>query len=121
MIKKIAHLGFVVGVLFMTGCATILNEETQKIDVRTSNGKSVTAVIDGQSVVVPSIVSVKRSGQDKVLEVADAGCNKETLLTKSVDSVFWVNILSGGAFGSTTDYNTEKMWKYQDTVEITCN
>jgi len=39
---------------------------------------------------------------------------------KSVDPKFFVNILSGGSFGSTTDYSTEKMWKYNENVVISC-
>ena len=49
------------------------------------------------------------------------GCAPETAMPKSVDSKFFINIISGGVFGSTTDYTTEKMWRYSETVVVACN
>lgn len=69
----------------------------------------------------PSIVSVKRAKADKIMMVESPGCQKQTLLNSNVDNKFFINILSGGTFGSSTDYGTEKMWKYQDAVNIVCN
>ena len=48
-----------------------------------------------------------------MLEVKKDGYkSKKMLLDTEVESVFWVNILSGGPFGSSTDYGTESMFKY---------
>jgi hypothetical protein len=49
------------------------------------------------------------------------GCTEATNLNKEVETAFFINIISGGVFGSSTDYATEKMWKYQDSVTISCN
>ncbi len=51
----------------------------------------------------------------------DDSCTKETNLNKEIEPTFFVNILTGGVFGSTTDMSTKKMWKYQDSVTISCN
>lgn len=107
-------------VLLITGCASILNEKEQRINVATSNGKSVSGTVNGQSFSAPGIVNVTREGKNKVFAVSDPACAKETVAEKTVDPVFFVNVLSGGPFGSTTDYSTEKMWKYADTVTISC-
>ena len=47
--------------LVMSGCSTILTEDTQKINVATSNGKSAEVTIDGQSFQAPGIITVKKS------------------------------------------------------------
>lgn len=107
--------------LFSTGCASILTEETHKINVSTSNGQSIEVKVDGEVFAAPGIVSVKKSNQDKVIVTSASGCTEETNLNKEVETAFFINILSGGVFGSSTDMATEKMWKYQDSVTINCN
>lgn len=105
----------------ISGCATIINDEYQKVNVTTSTGKKVEGNIDGLPFEAPGIVSLKRSKSDKIMNTNNPKCNKTTIVSKSVDPIFFINILSGGVFGSTTDYATEKMWKYQDNILITCN
>lgn len=118
----IAVRGLVVAsALALSACATILNEETQQINVSASNGQPVKGTIDGQPFEGPGVVSVKRANADKIITTETAGCAETTTLNKQVDSKFFVNILSGGVFGSTTDYSTEKMWMYDENVVISCN
>lgn len=107
--------------LSLTGCATILNEKHQKINVVSSNNTPITGTINGIPFSGPGIVAVERAKSEKIIMVDSPKCTKQTLLTSSVDTPFWINILTGGTFGSTTDYSSEKMWKYQDTVIIPCN
>jgi len=107
-------------VLLTTGCASILNEETQRINVQSTSGEKFTGNIDGATFEGPGIVEVKRANTDRMVNVETEGCAKQTVMPKQVDSVFFLNILTGGVFGSTTDYSTEKMWKYQDSVVINC-
>lgn len=107
--------------LLGSGCATILNEDYQKITVATSNNKEAKGSIDGVPFTAPTVVSVKRAQQDKIMMVESPGCQKQTVLNSNVDNKFFINILSGGTFGSSTDYGTEKMWKYQDSITINCN
>ncbi len=104
----------------LTSCASIINEKTQRINVITSTGEKVKGTIDGIPFEAPSIVDVQRSNHDKILVTNDPKCNPTTIAQKSVDPIFFINILSGGVFGSTTDYVSEKMWKYQDSVTISC-
>jgi hypothetical protein len=108
-------------VLGLSACASILNEETQSVNIMTSNGQKIEGTIDGVPFTGPGIVSVKRADADKIINVSTEGCTEQTVANKEVDSAFWVNILSGGAFGSTTDYSTDKMWRYDDTIHISCH
>jgi len=60
----------------------------------------------------------KRS--DKSLIVKSKNCDDQRLLVPKINPVFFVNILSGGVFGSTTDYATDSMWKYDENVHLDC-
>ena len=75
--------------------------------------------VDGMSQTVPGVVTVKKENKDKVLVADDAKCT-DVNLNKEVESAFFINILSGGVFGSSTDYGSDKMWKYQDSVSVPC-
>ena len=106
--------------IFLSGCATILNEDMQKVTI-SSTKESLKGSIDGIPFEGPGIVSVKRAKGDRVVRINTEGCQKELLLASTVDPKFFINILLGGSFGSTTDYSTEKMWKYQDNLTVPCN
>lgn len=107
--------------LLLTGCASILTDDTTPVNVRTSNGKEVPVKIDGVVYTAPTVVNVKKSDKDKmVMTSAQSNCQRQTVMKKEIEGAFWVNILSGGVWGSTTDYATDKMWTYDDSVVITC-
>ena len=108
-------------VLFLGGCATILSGDNQKINITTERSEKCNVVLDGQNIAVPAIIDVERENRDKILTVE--GCpTEQTLLHKEINAVFFVNILSGGVFGSTTDYASDSMWKYQpENVKVDCN
>ncbi|MFN5048501.1 hypothetical protein [Roseateles sp.] len=103
-----------------TGCASILNEQTQAVNVTSSNGKPMSGSVDGKAFSAPAVVQFTRAKGDKVVTVDTPGCAKSTAVPSSVDTKFFINILSGGALGSTTDYATERMWKYADSVVVSC-
>jgi len=107
-------------VLGITGCATILNDETQKINVTSSTGEKFSFSIDGKSYEGPAIVDVQRTKADKFIISDSPNCNKQTLVPAKVDNKFWINILTGGVFGSTTDYSTEEMWGYDTNAVVSC-
>ena len=103
-------------VLF-SGCATILSGKTQAVNV-TSNPSNKMVKIDGRTVQTPSIVTLER-GKDNLVLKSDE-CGSQKLVSKHINPVFFVNILSGGAFGSTTDYATGAMWKYDENINLEC-
>lgn len=118
--KKLVVLSAVASVVFMSGCASILNEKTQAVNVTATNGQSFKGTVDGVPFNGPAVVQLKRTKASKVFKVETAGCAPETVAQSEVDTKFFINILSGGGIGSTTDYATEKMWKYNDSVAINC-
>ena len=118
-ILKTAILGFVG--LSLASCATILSGKTQKINVSSVGEKNVKFEIDGQTYKTPAIITVERENKDKIIKVLDDKCSqKQILLNKKINPVFFVNILSGGVLGSTIDYVTNAMWEYDSNVQIDC-
>lgn len=118
--KNILGLSVVASIVLMTGCASIINDKTQMVNITASNGAKVSANADGKVFQTPAIVGLQRSKLDKIITTTDSNCNPQTLAPKKVDPIFFINVLSGGGFGSTTDYATEKMWKYEDNLVISC-
>ena len=107
-------------VLLITGCASLINDKDQKINVTTSNGTTIQGTVNGQPFTAPGVLSVARENKGKVFATNNPNCAKETAVEKTVDPIFFINVIVGGPLGSTTDYATEKMWKYADTVTISC-
>lgn len=116
---KLVYL--ITGLMALTSCATILNDSTQKINITTSNNTKSEIEINGAIYHVPAIISVTRSKQDLIVNTKNPNCTQQYLVKSKVDNKFWINILSGGTFGSSTDYGSDKMWTYQDEVELKCN
>lgn len=109
-----------IAILSISGCASILNEKTQSVNVSTPNSVPVSGTVNGQPFTAPGVVVLTREGKNKVFVANSPKCKGETIAEKSVDTTFFINFLSGGPFGSTTDYSTEKMWRYADTVALNC-
>ncbi len=109
-----------IAMMGLTGCATILNDDTQRVNVTTSGNVKTEIQINGQTYQAPLIVTLDRAEKDVVIKAKNPNCTQEYLLKSKVDNKFWLNILSGGTFGSTTDYASEEMWAYQDEVELKC-
>ena len=118
--KKILAMSVVASTLAMTGCASILNEKTQAVNVSASNGKEIAGTVDGVQFKGPGVVNLTRENKNKVFLVTTEGCAKETVAEKGVDGKFFINILTGGTLGSSTDYSTEKMWRYSENVVVSC-
>ncbi|NVJ60760.1 MAG: adenosine deaminase [Gammaproteobacteria bacterium] len=118
--SAVLSISAVISMSYLTGCASILNDDTQNVNVNTSTGETVDVSIDGVNYKAPGVIAIKRQNRDKILVTEADNCATQTVANKSVDNKFFINILSGGAFGSSTDYSTEKMWKYDDTITINC-
>ncbi len=117
---KLSNLLAAAAIISLSGCSTILTEDMHRINVSTEK-KDLQVEIDGVTQTAPGIIEVKKENKNKTLKVLSSGCEQSIALNKEVEPTFFVNILSGGAFGSTTDYSTEKMWRYQDSVSVTCS
>ncbi|MBQ4810331.1 adenosine deaminase [Pseudoalteromonas luteoviolacea] len=106
-------------ILTLSGCSTILTDDYHRINV-SSTKQGLQVEVDGNVQTAPGVVEVKKENKNKTLNVTTQGCEQAIALNKEVEPTFFVNLLSGGAFGSTTDYSSEKMWRYQDSVSVVC-
>lgn len=105
----------------LAGCASIVNDKTDKITVTSNSDKNFTAMVDGKTFTVPGSVSVSRDGEEKTVTTNEPGCAPNTPVEKKMDNAFIGNVVTGGPFGSTTDYSTGQMWDYESNVTITCS
>jgi len=120
MRQVLGFLSILCIVILFGGCATILSGKTQSINVTTEQGKKYTALINGQKYSIPAVIELTRENKDKILTLEDCP-DQKILLHKEINPVFFVNILSGGVFGSTTDYASDSMWKYQpENINVKC-
>jgi len=117
---KLSLAGALLTVLALTGCASILNDQTQPINVSSSTGSDIIGTVNGAPFRAPGIVYVTRENRNKIFVTETEGCTRETVAEKSVDMKFFINVLTGGVFGSSTDYATDKMWKYNENIVINC-
>jgi hypothetical protein len=117
---KLSNLLAGAAIISLSGCSTILTEDMHRINVSSAK-KDLQVEVDGLTQTAPGVIEVKKENKNKTLKVVSSGCEQSIALNKKIEPTFFVNILTGGAFGSTTDYSTEKMWRYQDSVSITCS
>lgn len=120
---KLINAGICASVLLMSGCASILNDSTQQVNVSSSDGKEVKGTVDGIPFTAPGIISLRRENKSKVFYIETEGCVKQYAAEKNVDLKFFINILGGlyGLTSSSVDYASEKMWTYTDNVIIPCS
>lgn len=122
--KKIIHLSSLGAFALLSGCATIVADDTDRIKVTSNKQETFIAQINGESTSkefnVPSTVTVERNGEDLFIKTDEEGCEATTTVDKKMDTAFIGNLITGGAFGSTTDAVTGKMWDYQSDVTIIC-
>lgn len=108
--------------LLNTGCATLFSDDIQLINVIAVNGKTSTVTLDGIQYPVPGLIPVIRSNTTKILLGNDSHCPALTIIPRSIEPFFIANLISGGfgSFGSTTDYHSEKVWRYDNVVPLYC-
>ncbi|WP_044413750.1 hypothetical protein [Thiomicrospira microaerophila] len=117
--KRVLIASAVASIMALSGCATILNDDNHKANIQTSDGQKAVLNVDGKRFEAPGVVELPRKKEGVTISSVDNRCN-DTNVNSKVDTKFFVNILSGGAFGSTTDYATDKMWTYDDTIVVQC-
>lgn len=116
------------GIIALPGCASIISGSTQQVNLQPSTSThgrvnaEVTSKAGTQTVVLPAVITVKRSSQDILVNIKedDNPCMEEskTVVTSGLNAIFLANIITGGTLGSTTDGATGAMWKYDDVAVV---
>ncbi|MGH1365665.1 MAG: PEGA domain-containing protein [Calditrichia bacterium] len=100
------------GLIFVfVGCASIVKGNMQLITIN-SNVDGAEVLLDGVSVgQTPFTGEVSKKG--KVLLVKKEGYKDYNIaLSKNLEPWFWGNIITGGTFGSITDFASGAAWAY---------
>lgn len=108
--------------ILLSGCATILSGSSKTINVTTSDGERVEVTVRGeeelQKFTAPTTIIVQKGG-DLIFTPDDERC-VSTVAPKEIETTFWVNILTGGLFGSSTDFASGSMWNYDTNIQLNC-
>jgi hypothetical protein len=96
---------------FVLGCATITKGTSQQISI-TSNIDGATLYLDGSVIgTTPYYGEVPKN--KKELKVEKDGYRTATIvLSKTLEGMFWGNIILGGTIGSITDFATGGAYAY---------
>jgi hypothetical protein len=95
----------------VAGCASITKGSHQMISI-SSNVDGADLYLDGMKIgTTPFTGEVPKN--KKALTVEKAGYRTETIvLSKSLEGMFWGNIITGGTLGSLTDFATGAAYAY---------
>jgi hypothetical protein len=121
--KKLALSCCLIAAVLASGCASVLNDRTQQVNVISGNGKPFQGTVDGVPFTGPGMVPVKRENGAKIFNSTTEGCAKATAAESSVDTKFFGNVLFFyySTTSSAVDLVTGKMWRYAETVVIPCS
>ena len=115
MNKKLLIALPLLGAIMFSGCATIVSGTKQQVNIA-SNPTNKEITIGTHTVRTPALIEIEK-GEDFIVKSED--CNQKTL-PKQINLWFFGNILSAGFLGSTTDYASGAMWKYDENIQIDC-
>ena len=105
-----------------SGCATILDGSSQPVNIDSSpHGARI--YVNGVEVgTTPLSMLMKRSKSTMILAKKNGYEDQQLALQTKINNTFWVNILTGGPLGSTTDYASDAMIEYSPNMyHITLN
>ncbi len=104
------------------GCASIIDGQTQTVTFNSSPSGARVYVNGMDMGSTPLTATVKRSKVTMVSAQKPGYEAQQLMLQTKVNMWFWGNIISGGLYGSTTDYSTDAMVEYSPNMyHITLN
>lgn len=93
------------------GCATISTGTSQTISI-TSNVNGAKLFIDGEEIGTTPFNGIIPKNK-KEIKIVKEGYQTETIvLSKTLESMFWGNIITGGTLGSLTDFASGAAYTY---------
>lgn len=115
-----------VGCTMLTGCASIVKGKTKNINLMTSTGSEVEVNIVSanatQTVIIPSIVTVKRDNQTINITVKETDCYRHSTFMVPDKIEVWtlgnLGFTYSASTSTTTDALTGALWDYDDTVVV---
>jgi hypothetical protein len=120
IVRALAVLTVVACLSVLSGCATIVNGTTEKIQLR-SAPDGAQATIDGaQTVTTPTTLELSRDDEHTIAFHKDGYQDDTEKLTSSTSGWIWGNILVGGVVGAVVDAESGAGKKLSsDAVSVT--
>jgi hypothetical protein len=110
--KKVLLCAMVVVAVSCQGCCSLFCSGSQTISIR-SDPPGAKVAMGAYEGTTPYDVSIPR-GKDYVIQATYDGQTKSQSLNRSIEPVYWVNILFWP--GLIIDLATGKMWEYDPTM-----
>jgi hypothetical protein len=111
MKNQLTIVSLLIAILFIGSCATILKGTEQTITIN-SNIDDAEIFLDGVKIGETPFVGMVKKNKN-ALRVEKEGYKDYSLsLSKTLEPVFWANIISGGTLGSITDFATGAAYAY---------
>jgi len=103
IVRALSVLTVVAYLSALSGCATIVNGTTEKIQL-SSTPDGAQATIDGaQTVTTPTTVELSRDDEHTITFHKDGYQDDTEKLTSSTSGWIWGNLLAGGVIGAVVD------------------
>ena len=103
-----AYLFGVVGCISLTGCASIIDEETQIVNVDTPCCPGAECILEndnGKFIVksTPETVTIHKSSEDLMVPCSKDGHSHAETFESSANAAMWGNLIFGGIIGAVID------------------
>ncbi len=108
MIKKLLLVALL---LVAVSCATIIKGSKQLITIN-CNVEEAIVFLDGEQIGYTPFTGEIKKGKKMLMIQKDGYRTYQVALGKSLEGIFWGNIITGGLLGSTTDFATGAAWAY---------
>ncbi len=104
-----AYLFGVVGCISLTGCASIIDEETQIVNVDTPYCPGAECILEndnGKFIVksTPETVTIHKSSEDLMVSCSKDGHSHAETFESSANAAMWGNLIFGGIIGAVIDW-----------------
>lgn len=110
--KSLLKLGAVALVAFAaSGCATIVKGTTQSVSVN-SNVDGADVFLDGMKIGTTPYSGLIAKNKGQLMVKKDGYSAVTVSLSKTIEPIFWGNIITGGTFGSLTDFASGSAYQY---------
>jgi hypothetical protein len=109
---KLTKLGAVALVAIVTaGCASIVKGRSQTITV-SSNVDGAEVFLDGQKIGTTPYVGIVTKNKGTLMVQKPGYKTVNVSLSKTLEPIFWGNIITGGTLGSITDFASGSAFQY---------
>lgn len=112
---KMMPLVAAVGLLAVSGCATVVNGRTEPLGLSSNPAGAEVSIDNGvMKVVTPTTVELKRDENHSFVFHKDGYQDSSATVTSGTSGWVWGNLLAGGIVGGVVDFATGAAYKFSD-------